>query len=556
MQPPDSTWYPNTGATHHMTSSPSNLQNQQPYQGSHKFSLQNVFCLPSLRTDLHSGHSKDGLYPLSLSSHSSTVPRAFTIVHSPAWHCRLGHPSDPVLSHLAPSLGFKVSYAFCKDCALSKSTKPSFISNKTFAPSPFNLIHSDVWISPDTSYNISSNIRPPTLNSECLGIIVSLTLDHILKINSPTAHLNVFSLDTVLTTKVSSSSKYMDIEFRPILPSSTFGPVSITPAPDSDLQPHDISLVRTFLAIAVTTHDPSPAAPHTASNLLVLTALNPPITAAPNPQVLVALQSPAPVPRMCTRLQDGIQKPKLHTDDIIKYPFPRALLTVVEHTKPTCFSHATKHIELRDAMTEEINALLKNPRLVACQGINYAETFSPVVKPTTIRTILSLAVSRGGYFDIKDLGPLNYFLGLQVLHKNGTLHINQLKYAYDLLQKANLLNSKPASIPLATKVLLSVFDCALISNPTEYCELVGSLQYLTLTRPDISFVVSIVAQFVSAPRTSHLVAAKQILGYIKGTIDLNLTFTSQTTAVPNTLIRIWVPRFLSVDHWICDYSWN
>ncbi|CAL2261018.1 unnamed protein product [Prunus armeniaca] len=115
MQPPDSTWYPDTGAIHHMTGSSSNLQNQQPYQGSYQFSLQNVFCL--------FGPSKDGLYPLSLSSHSSTVPRAFTVMHSPAWHRRLGHSSHPMLSHLVPSLGFKFSNAFCKDCALSKSTK-------------------------------------------------------------------------------------------------------------------------------------------------------------------------------------------------------------------------------------------------------------------------------------------------------------------------------------------------------------------------------------------------------------------------------------------------
>ncbi|XP_034217443.1 uncharacterized mitochondrial protein AtMg00810-like [Prunus dulcis] len=136
----------------------------------------------------------------------------------------------------------------------------------------------------------------------------------------------------------------------------------------------------------------------------------------------------------------------------------------------------------------------------------------------------------GGHFNIKDLGPLSYFLGLQVLHKDGTLHINQLKYAHDLLKKANLLNSKPVSTPLAAKVLLFVSDGALISNPTEYRLLVGSLQYLTLTRPDISFVVNTVAQFMSAPRTSHLVAAKRILRYIKGTIDLGLTFTPQTAS--------------------------
>ncbi|CAL2229116.1 unnamed protein product [Prunus armeniaca] len=191
-------------------------------------------------------------------------------------------------------------------------------------------------------------------------------------------------------------------------------------------------------------------------------------------------------------------------------------------------------------------------------SIDYAKTFSPLVKPATIRIVLSLVVSHSwsphqldvknaflhgflqedvymaqppsGHFDIKDLGPLNYFLGLQVLHKDGTLHINQLKYAHDLLQKANLLNSKPASTPLAAKVLLSVSDGAIISNPTEYCELIGSLQYLTFTRLDISFAINIVAQFMSAPRASHLVAAKRILRYIKGTIDLGLTFTPQTAA--------------------------
>ncbi|XP_020410786.1 uncharacterized protein LOC109946675 [Prunus persica] len=97
-----------------------------------------------------------------------------------------------------------------------------------------------------------------------------------------------------------------------------------------------------------------------------------------------------------------------------------------------------------------------------------------------------------GHFDIKDLGVLNYFLGLQVLHKDGTFHLNQLKYAHDLLQKANLLNSKPTSTPLAAEVLLSVSDSALISNPTEYCKLVGSLHYFTLTCPDISFAISTV----------------------------------------------------------------
>ncbi|CAL9006701.1 unnamed protein product [Prunus brigantina] len=315
---------------------------------------------------------------------------------------------------------------------------------------------------------------------------------------------------------------------------------------------------------AVTSHDPGPAAPPSSLND-TSSAISQPLLQTYSQRLSIqlyllvpasvpaALQSPAPIPSMRTHLQDGIQKPKLHTDGTVIYPLPRALLTVVEHTEPTCFSQATKHTEWRDAMTKEIIALLKNHTwsldFHQHPGIDYAETFSPVVKPATIRTVLSLAVSHG-HFDIKDLGPLNYFLGLQVLHKDGTLHINQLKYAHDLLQKANLLNSKPAYTPLAAKVLLSVFDGALISNPTEYRELVGSLQYLTLTRSDISFAVNTVAQFMNAHSTSHLVAAKRILRYIKDTIDLGLTFT------PQTAIARWVPQFSSIDHWICDYSWN
>ncbi|CAL2240631.1 unnamed protein product [Prunus armeniaca] len=111
-------------------------------------------------------------------------------------------------------------------------------------------------------------------------------------------------------------------------------------------------------------------------------------------------------------------------------------------------------------------------------------------------------------FDIKDLGPLSYFLGLQVSHQDGSLHLSQLKYANDLLEKTALVHSKLASTPLVAMTLLSLIDINLLSNPIEYCELVSSLQYLTLTRPDISFVVNTVTQFMSASRTTHLIATK------------------------------------------------
>lgn len=89
------------------------------------------------------------------------------------------------------------------------------------------------------------------------------------------------------------------------------------------------------------------------------------------------------------------------------------------------------------------------------------------------------ALGRG--FDIKDLGPLHYFLGLQVTpHSNG-LHINQIKYAHDILSKHDLLFSKPVSTPMYAKSNLTSIDGVVLDNPSVFRELVGSLQYLTIT---------------------------------------------------------------------------
>ncbi|KAM2791538.1 hypothetical protein PS2_003309 [Malus domestica] len=131
-------------------------------------------------------------------------------------------------------------------------------------------------------------------------------------------------------------------------------------------------------------------------------------------------------------------------------------------------------------------------------------------------------------FDIKDLGPLQYFLGLQVLTHGDSLHINQLKYAHDLLQKHNLEHCKPEPTPIAAKVVLLNTDSPLLPSPTALCELVDCLQYLILTRPDIAYAVNTVSQFMSAPRVPHLVVAKCILRYIKGTLDHSLVFRPQS----------------------------
>lgn len=130
-------------------------------------------------------------------------------------------------------------------------------------------------------------------------------------------------------------------------------------------------------------------------------------------------------------------------------------------------------------------------------------------------------------FDIKDLGALHYFLGLQVSSSSTGLHIDKLKYAHDILQKYDLLLSQPMSTPLAAKPPLTATNGEPLENPTLFREMVRSFQYLTITHPNISFTVNTVAQFMSQPRTTHLMAAKRILRYVKGTLAYGLSFRPQ-----------------------------
>ncbi|KAJ9552360.1 hypothetical protein OSB04_016405 [Centaurea solstitialis] len=126
-------------------------------------------------------------------------------------------------------------------------------------------------------------------------------------------------------------------------------------------------------------------------------------------------------------------------------------------------------------------------------------------------------------FAIKDLGKLSYFLGLEASYTNDGLFLTQAKYAHDILSRAGLLDTKPVSTPLTTSSQLVSHGDA-FSDPTLYRSLVGALQYLTITRPDLSYAVNQVSQFFHAPTVNHFQAVKRILRYVKGTLSFGLTF--------------------------------
>ena len=132
-------------------------------------------------------------------------------------------------------------------------------------------------------------------------------------------------------------------------------------------------------------------------------------------------------------------------------------------------------------------------------------------------------------FEMKDLGTLSYFLGLEVTSSSDGYYLSQAKYASDLLSKVGLTDSKTVSTPLELNVKLNTTDGEPLSDATLYRQLVGSLIYLTVTRPDLAYAVHLVSQFMSAPRSTHYAAVLRILRYIKGTLFHGLHFSAQSS---------------------------
>jgi histone deacetylase 1/2 len=409
------------------------------------------------------------------------------------------------------------------------------------------------------------------------------------------------------------------------------------------------------------------------------------VSPSPTPTPVRVVQPPAsaaaPPAGPRTRLQQGIRQPKKYTDGTVRYGM------LASTGEPRNLSAALNDPHWRAAMQEEYNALMENQtwtlvpsssnkNLIDCKwvyrikhradgtidrykarlvakgfkqryGIDYEDTFSPVVKIATIRTVLSIAVSRdwslrqldvknaflhgvleeevymkqppgfehpdtphhvcrldkalyglkqaprawysrlsaklqdlgflpskadtslflynksgvtifvliyvddiivtsssdhaiaallkdlNAHFAIKDLGALHFFLGIEVQRTAHSLLLTQAKYAHDLLAKVGMLDCKSAPTPLSSSEPLSLHEGTPLGpeDSSQYRSIVGALQYLTLTRPDLSFSVNKVCQYLHAPTTAHWTAVKRILRYVKNTSQLGITFRKSSSTL-------------------------
>ncbi|XP_071678597.1 uncharacterized protein [Lolium perenne] len=417
--------------------------------------------------------------------------------------------------------------------------------------------------------------------------------------------------------------------------------------------------------------------------------MDPVSTSADSTTPVVTSSTPPPLARPVTRLRHGIHQPKKRTDGTVAWNCVLAAHATLKHTyEPRDYKEALRTSHWRDAMETEFSALQANQtwhlvppvpgvnlidsrwvfkvklradgsierykaHLVAKgykqrYGLDYDETFSPVVKPATIRLLLSMALShrwhlrqldiqnaflngfpdeevymrqppgfvdpdkpdhycklvrslyglkqaprawharlssvlgalgfspsvadtllfvlrRSGLtvyllvyvddiivlsstaaaiprlisqlrseFSVKDLGILHYFLGIEVSSpSSGTLLLRQRKYALEILARAGMLKCTPVTTPMASSERLCSTDGDLLSSEeaTQYRSMVGGLQYLTMTRPDLSFVVNKVCQYLHEPRTPHWSAVKRILRYVRHTVDSGLLLRSSSSTL-------------------------
>ncbi|XP_072072112.1 uncharacterized protein [Arachis hypogaea] len=206
----------------------------------------------------------------------------------------------------------------------------------------------------------------------------------------------------------------------------------------------------------------------------------------------------------------------------------------------------------RNKLGEDGSIVRNKARLVAQgydqeEGIAFDESFAPVARMEAIRLLLAYAAHcvyvddiifgsanedlcadfaklMTNEFDMSMMGELNFFLGLQIKQTAEGIFIHQEKYAKELVKKFGLECAKPMGTPMHPNIKLDKDEHGRDVDETRYRGMIGSLMYLTSSRPDIIQSVGVCSRFQSKPKESHLSAVKRIIRYVLGTTNYGLWF--------------------------------
>eukprot|EP00253_Pinus_taeda_P036432 PITA_36432 len=137
-------------------------------------------------------------------------------------------------------------------------------------------------------------------------------------------------------------------------------------------------------------------------------------------------------------------------------------------------------------------------------------------------------------FEMTNLGYVHYYLGIEVTQHLKSIFLSQKKYIADLLNKFGMAECNPLTSPIEQKLKFTSIEGKEFEDATNYRQFVGSLNYLTTTRPNISFAIGILSRFIQKPCEGHWSAAKRVLNYLKGTQDFELKSHKQSVPTDST----------------------
>uniref|UniRef100_A0A2N9J542 Reverse transcriptase Ty1/copia-type domain-containing protein n=1 Tax=Fagus sylvatica TaxID=28930 RepID=A0A2N9J542_FAGSY len=505
----DSAWYPDSGCTNHLTSDFTNLTftAEEPTGYDQDLTTSKV---------LLKGPLKHGLYsmPHPLPPPTALVSFFGARASLPQWHYCLGHLAfrlvqQVVARHRLP-LSSNKAPVLCSACQQAKSHGLPFARSTSRASSPLEIIHSDVWgpapVSSDPPAPISSCITMPAGSSSIAATIPTIS-------PAPTSPMTE---SHVLPTP-SSSTPQQSISG----PSNSLGssPASPPVAPTTRLHPmqtrvlHNISKPKSFTdgtikwpswhVLHVTT--PSPSMEEPTSFTLASKQLE--WRHAMNEEFDALLQNGMwdLVPSSPTMNIIGCKwvfHIKRHADGSIERHKARLVTKALYGLKQAPHAwFARLNSRLNDlgflpSKSDSSLFILRTPHLT-CFVLIYVDDI--IIMCSDSSTITSFISQLGTEFAVKDLGPLNFFLGVKVLPVSDGLLLSQHSSAHTL-----------------SKFVGDAFD-----DPTLYRSTVGALQYLAITRP-IFFAVNKVCQFMHRPTIPHWTAVKRILRYLKNTIHHGL----------------------------------
>ncbi|KAI0500177.1 hypothetical protein KFK09_018386 [Dendrobium nobile] len=156
--------------------------------------------------------------------------------------------------------------------------------------------------------------------------------------------------------------------------------------------------------------------------------------------------------------------------------------------------------------------------------------------PQQIQDILSKLQT---VFPLEEPTPLSLFLGIRTSTKLYGLFLDQQQYAQDILNSSGFLNCKPLLTPIALKSSSPAKPGLQHIDPPHYRQLAGSLQYLTITQPDIAFATNQICQHMHDPKQIHLQTLKRLLRYIQGIINFGLLIRRSNLTLQSYIDAYW-----------------